>query len=184
MDPSKVRRINAIVALAIACLFTVHMLMGSAKCLVPAMPDSLAFVVWFGVVFFVAHVLLCVATSAFMLTDKKRPPSDKKKRHLLLKWISGGAMLLVAALHVARMAGVLPAADVAGAAANPLASVESLLTMAVLAGILAWHVFVGMKSLIRDLRIDPTRRLRTALRVLVIACAAIAIVALLAVIAR
>ena len=137
---SGVRKANGIVSAAIACFFLVHGLLGSLAP-VAAFESPLRWVVWVGIGLVVVHVVLCVATSREQLTDAEFPPSARKKRHLVLKWATGGVLAVAACVHVACLR--IPGAF----AAFPWASA---VVAAVLAALLAWHVFVGMKSLIKD----------------------------------
>lgn len=163
---SLVRRVNAIAALALACFFLTHAALGvlSARMLVS---DELAFIAWGGAAVGACHMALCVFTSRSMLTDADRPPSSKKKRHLALKWVTGIALALMAACHMAAGGGKAADGD----------AFRTMLLIVLLAA-LVWHSVVGVKSLTRDLGI--TSRARAPMRAAAIAVgAAIAMAALL-----
>ena len=156
------RRICAIVTVALCAIIGAHMVMGGLS-LVVDVPRTLEPVVWAGVAALIAHIGACIVTSYQMMTDKERPPSRHKKLHLVLKWITGALLVATAAIHVAGRAwGTAPAND-------PTA----LALSAVLAIFVAWHAFVGAKSLLKDLDID--RRHRNAFRIGAIAVAAVAV---------
>ena len=105
--------------------------------------------------------LISVFTSREQLTDVERPPSARKKRHLALKWATGGLLLAAAAVHVVVM-------RTWGAAAAQSTATGAVLTI-VLATVLAIHLCVGSKSVLKDLGID--RRYMTPFRVVVCAFA-------------
>ena len=91
-------------------------------------------------------IALCLITSRLMLTDTVRPPSRKKKNHLWLKWASGAALAACAAPHALGW--------------DASARWFTLLVLA----LLAWHAYIGCKSLARDLRCaEARRRLRIAI---------------------
>lgn len=108
------------------------------------------------------HVPLCVLTSCAMLSDAARPPSARKKRHLLLKWASGGFLLAAAVAHML----------MAEKSARPECDPAFLLATLLVSGILAWHLSVGVKSLLKDLGLDRTYR--NGLRLIVCVCCALA----------
>lgn len=169
---SKIRFANGIVSAVIVCFFLVHGALGSASAFGIA-SNTLAGLVWLGVALIVAHVCLSVATSKEQLTDTQRPPSARKKRHLALKWATGLLLAALAVLHVVgpQLLGLDPAQT---------RVVYSAIIVA-LSGVLAWHVFVGMKSLLIDLGVN--RALITPLRAAVcIAAVAFAYAAVMAVV--
>ena len=97
----------------------------------------------------VVHIVASVFTTYIMFTDEVRPPSSRKKRHQWLKWATGALLAVVAIWHALR----------------PDTSADALLI--VVLAVLAWHAFVGSKSIVRDL--DMSRFMKTALRVAVVA---------------
>ena len=101
---------------------------------------------WAGAVVALAHVALCVATSAAMLTDTQRPPSARKRQHLVVKWVTGIALGLVAGLHIAAsqgaLGGVLAALSGSGVTAR-------LLILAVVVA-MGMHLWTGARSLLKD----------------------------------
>ena len=108
------------------------------------------------------HVVLSIVTSYQQLTDVEFPPSSRKKRHLALKWFTGALLACSIATHIAcvRVPGLV--------ASFPL--LPKLATV-VLSIVLAWHICVGMKSLLKD--IGLSKRLMTPLRVVVCVLAAV-----------
>lgn len=111
-------------------------------------------------------MITCVITSYQMLNDKVRPPSVRKKRHLILKWVTGVLILPVAIMHMGIGMGLWK-----------MAWPISLLMDIALVICLAWHTFVGVKSLLKDLNIN--RRYRTVLRIVICTLAGIYVVALI-----
>ena len=167
---SNMRLVNGVVSAAIACFFLAHGLLGS---LVPfvAYTGFPRWIVWVGIGFVAVHVCLSVATSYEQLTDAQFPPSARKKRHLALKWATGGLLAAAVAIHVVCMR-----------ATSAFSPVTIALVAIVLAAVLAVHVWVGMKSLLKD--IGLSKGLITPLRVATCALAvafAVAAVASLAV---
>jgi succinate dehydrogenase hydrophobic anchor subunit len=158
------RGVNGAVSALIVCFLIAHALLGCLSLLF-GLPKTFAASIWLGVALASLHVLLCVATSKLMLGDQERPPSKKKRRHLLLKWLSGAALAAFAALHVlVRPDGLL-------ALSRPAYTAALLALVAALAA----HVFIGSKSLLKDLGL--ARRLRTPLRLAVgLASAACAVI--------
>lgn len=165
---SKMRLANGIVAVLIVCFFMVHAFLGSFAP-VFAFTSPLRWVVWVGIGFVVLHVVLSIATSYEQMTDVEFPPSARKKRHLVLKWVTGVALAAAVVLHIACMRAPGVFAEV------PF--VPRLATV-VLAAVLAWHVCVGMKSMLRD--VGLSKKLMGPLRVLVCVLAVVfAIMAML-----
>ncbi len=157
---SRVRKVNAIIAAVLSFFFFLHATLGIAHEQF-GMSDALAFLAWFGVAAVVGHVALCIATSRYMLSDQVRPPSEKKKKHLALKWASGGVLLALVGVHLA-----------AGGASGAGGSIILLLATVALLIALAAHIYIGMKSLTRDL--DMSKRARAPLRVVCV-CVAVAV---------
>ena len=179
---STTRLINGIIAAIVVCLFAVHGILGALETMLPIAP-TLVWVVWFGVCLVGVHVLLSIATSYLQLTDTENPASARKKRHLLLKWITGVLLAIVIAIHIANPAaragstGVLASPNAladSAALANPAAL---KITLAVLAALLAWHIYVCMKSLLADIGIDS--KWLVPLRVVVCVVAAVITVVVL-----
>ena len=147
--PSRLRAINGIASAVIVVLFIAHGLTRVAGGMGPS------FIVWAGVAIVLVHVLLSVGTSTEMLSDTVRPPSTKKKLHLVLKWVSG---TLLGAFALAHALGLVD---------------SNKWFLCALALLIAWHAWVGSRSLLKDLRIDT--RYRNMLRIILcIAAAAIA----------
>ena len=157
---SKIRFANGVVSAAIVVFFLVHATLGSVSALT-GFRSPFAWFVWVGVALVAAHVVISVFTSREQLTDVERPPSARKKRHLALKWATGGLLLAAAAVHVVVM-------RTWGAAAAQSTATGAVLTI-VLATVLAIHLCVGSKSVLKDLGID--RRYMTPFRVVVCAFA-------------
>ncbi len=158
------RRANAILSAGIFLFFVAHIAFGCAF-LLGLITDSLAFLVWVAVGLAGVHVVMCIVTSYKMLSDTVRPPSDKKKRHLVLKWVTGGLVLLVAGVHVA-----------VGGGLQESGRLVVLLVEMALAFCLASHTYIGVKSLLKDLGI--ARRYRTALRMVICVLAGLCIISL------
>lgn len=144
---SKLRRVNGIVSALLVCLFLAHAILGSISLLYP-IPRSFTFLIWGGVALVVVHIILCVATSRYMLTDTERPPSKKKKDHLVLKWVSGGLLILTVALHLSGFGNNLTSGF----------SNSYFALILILIAFLASHEYVGIKSLLKDLDIDRRYR--------------------------
>ncbi|MBP3866956.1 MAG: hypothetical protein J6D25_04020 [Eggerthellaceae bacterium] len=151
---------NGIVSALIVVFFLAHGLLGSFAFALPS-AHPLLWVVWVGVGFVVLHVALSVVTSYQQLSDREFPPSARKKRHLALKWATGGLLAASIVAHIACMR--VPVLVIAAPFLPKLSTV-------VLSAVLAWHISVGMKSLLKD--IGLSKQLMTPLRVLVCMLAA------------
>ena len=139
---SKARFANGVVAAFVAAFFLVHSLLGGLAGIAP-LGDPATWIVWVGAGIVLVHVAASIATSYGQLTDAEFPPSARKKRHLVLKWVTGGALAIVAAVHIACM-------QASGAHAVQ-ASAASAATALVLVAALAVHSWIGAKSLVVDL---------------------------------
>lgn len=155
------RLANGAVSALIACFFLIHGLLGSFAFALPS-AHPLLWVVWVGVGFVVLHIVLSAVTSYQQLTDSEYPPSTRKKRHLALKWATGCLLAAAVVAHIACMR--IPALVIAAPFLPSLSTV-------VLSAVLAWHICVGMKSLLKDIGVG--KKLMTPLRVLVCALAAV-----------
>lgn len=153
---SKARIVNGVISAAIVVFFLVHASLGSLSALV-GFTSPFAVAVWLGVALVGAHVIMSIVTSREQLTDPERPPSARKKRHLALKWATGGLLAAVAVAHIVTT-------RLYGAQAMQ-SSLSGALLIVALAIVLAVHLCVGSKSLLKDLGID--RRFKTAFRVVV-----------------
>ena len=151
-DP--IRRINAITAVALALFFFAHAWLAAAKLCGIDLGETFKWTVWVGIGVVVLHVILCLRTTQTMFNDTERPPSAKKKRHQMLKWLTGGVLVLAVLFHFPSGEGVSPL-YVAG--------------LIITAAALAWHVWTGTKSLTRDLNLPSS--LRIAMRIAVCAAA-------------
>lgn len=160
------REALAVVSVVLLVLFFAHAVLGGVFVNAP-FSTRLAWIVWAGVALAGVHVVLSVATTVFMWTDRVRPASARKKRHQVLKWASGCALAVCAAWHIA----LLQSGGVLGARTEFLA-----VTVAVVA-CLAWHTWVGTKSLTHDLKLS--KRWRAPLRIVACALAALVAAALL-----
>lgn len=156
----KFRRVNAVLAIVLVAFFFAHAILGGASLTLISAEAPVA-VVWTFIGVAGIHVILCVATSYFMLTDVVRPPSDKKKRHLWIKWGSGALLAAAGMFHALRD------------------ETSSSLFLIVVLGLLTWHALVGCKSLVRDLRLPRTWKnpLRAAVIALCICAGALAFAA-------
>ena len=130
---SKIRKANALAAALLTAFFLAHALLGAFSRLF-LNADAPAIIVWAFISVAFVHIALCLITSRLMLTDTVRPPSRKKKNHLWLKWASGAALAACAAPHVLGR--------------DASARWFILLVLA----LLAWHAYIGCKSLARDHR--------------------------------
>lgn len=150
---SKARFVNGIISALIVVFFAVHGILGSLAGLI-GFKSSFSFLAWAGVAFVAMHVMACIVTSYQQLTDTVRPPSVQKKRHLVLKWITGIPLACTVAIHIVsiRLYG-----------AGFVFTAQGAVLTIVLALLLAWHMCVGAKSLLKDLNID--RKYRTVFRV-------------------
>ena len=165
-----VRRGNGVLSAVVGVFFIGHGLLGCAL-FVFGISDAAAWVVWVGVALAGVHVAVCIATSAYQLTDTVRPPSREKKRHLVLKWVTGALLVATVAAHVLGF-------RVLGESVNAPSMFGALVVVAVAAA-LAVHLCVGAKSLLKDLGID--RKYRAAVRA--VACASAAVFAAVALLA-
>ena len=154
----RIRRFNAVLAIALIVFFFVHATMGSLTQIIP-IQNEVEWLIWTFTALILVHAATCIATSYFMLTNTKNPPSKGKKQHLVLKWASGAVLLLFAFLHVT-------------GAFNLYVPI-----MIQLVGILAWHSYVGIKSFTKDLNMPGTLRMpiRVVLIVLAVIIAGIAL---------
>lgn len=162
---STARLANGVISACIACFFLVHALIGGLAGVFD-FESTLSWVAWIGVAVVVCHVITSIVTSYQQLTDKDDQPSVRKKRHLALKWATGILLATMVTIHIA-------------CAANPevLDGVPAILPAcgtAVLAALLAWHICVGMKSLLSD--IGVSNGLIALLRGIVCALALVAVV--------
>ena len=148
------RFVNGVIAALITVAFLVHGALGSLSVAV-GLPTSLAWLVWGAVILAIVHVAVSIVTSNQQLTDAERPPSARKKRHLALKWATGGLLGVAAVVHI-----VLPKS-----------STSAAFVIVVVSVLLAIHLCVGSKSLLKDLEID--RRYKTAFRIVVCVLAAV-----------
>ncbi|MDO5117535.1 MAG: hypothetical protein Q4D34_03520 [Eggerthellaceae bacterium] len=170
---TRARVVNAVAACFIMLLFLVHACLGTLKLYWPDMPSSLEFIVWFGVAVIVFHVIASIVTTYEMWTDTVRPPSDRKKRHQVLKWVTGVLLACSIVVHQLCVAQLLPPAAV------DTLTLPALIVTAIL---LCWHLFVGAKSLTRDLNLRGA--LRTPLRVMFIVITVVVCVAVFLLIMR
>jgi len=167
------RVFNAVAAGIIMLLFLVHACLGTLKLYWPEMPSNLEFIVWFGVAIIAVHVIASIVTTYEMWTDTVRPPSDRKKRHQILKWVTGILLLVSIVIHQLCVSELLPPAAV---------DVLTLPALIVTAILLCWHLFVGAKSLTRDLNLKSA--FRTPLRVVFIVITVVVCAAVLVLIVR
>lgn len=140
------RFVNGVIAGAITVFFLAHGTMGGLSVAV-GIPSSLSWLAWVALALVAAHVIASIVTSKQQLTDPERPPSPRKKRHLALKWATGCLLAVAAAAHIAL----------------PNGSTTALATIIAVSIALAIHLWVGSKSLLKDLDID--RRHQTGLRI-------------------
>ena len=148
------RFVNGVVSALVVVVFLVHGALGSAA-MFTGVVSPFAWVVWGGMTLVGVHVIASIVTSVQQLGDKERPPSARKKRHLALKWATGALLAAAVAAHV-----VVPHSQVA-----------SLGIIVALSAVLAVHLCVGARSLLKDLELD--RRYKMAFRAVVCAFAAV-----------
>ena len=166
---SKARLVNGVVSALIVVFFLVHGTLGGLSALF-GFKGSFSWLVWVGVVLIVFHIVVSVVTSRQQLSDIEHPPSQRKKRHLVLKWTTGCLLAAAAVIHIVVM-------RLYGADAVQSTMSGALLT-AVLAVVLAVHLCVGSRSLLKDLGVD--RRYKMAFRIIVIGFAVFFAVAAIA----
>ena len=140
-DP--IRRANAIVAALLAAFFLVHAGLAAAKICGVNLGEAFKFTVWVGVGIIALHMILSLRTTQTMFADTERPPSTKKKQHQMLKWLTGGVLLVAVLFHFPSGSGSV---------------LIYSLTLIVTAAALAWHVWTGTKSLTRDLNLPNSLR--------------------------
>ena len=157
---SRSRLINGVICAVMVAFFLVHGALGSAS-LALGFKGTLAWLAWFGIALVAAHVIASVVTSYEQLTDTVRPPSVNKKRHLALKWVTGALLAVCIVAHVL----------LKGSIAAHIATIALDIVLAV-------HLCVGSKSILKDLNID--RKYRTHFRVAVCVVAAVFVIAVLA----
>ena len=169
---SPVRVANGIAAAAITLLFTGHAFLGELSLVFPV-PETLKPLVFAGLAAMGLHVILSLATTYVMYTDKERPASKRKKRHQWQKWLTGTAVLLAAGAHMVVMG--TPAASLR---ANGQVGI-ALALMATTAVLLCVHICTGVKSLTHDLGLSPEWRLplrALAMSLTVALCLAVVVV--------
>lgn len=157
---STVRRVNAVLAAALAVFFFGHALLGAASQSVPALighAAPTALIVCFAGIAGV-HIAASILTTYFMFTDTVRPPSAKKRAHQWLKWASGAFLAAVAAGHA-----LCPEGDFA----------PFLLATLV---VLLWHTYVGCKSLVHDLSLPRSFKLGLRIAAIIVALGVTALV--------
>ena len=142
---STARLVNGIISALIAVFFVAHSLLGGLEALVP-LTSPPALVMWVGIGAVALHVIASIVTSREQLTDVDFPPSKRKKRHLALKWITGGVLLAIIAMHVACVRTF-------GPDAVQVSATSTLIALTLVAA-LTVHIWVGAKSLITDLSLD------------------------------
>lgn len=150
------RKVNGIISLALVLVVGAHALPGLFPFAEPSV-HLLQTLGWAIVCLGVGHALLSVGTSTQMLTDTVRPPSEGKKRHLVLKWATGLAVAGAVALHACASAGMLP-----GMGKQALAA-----TVVLVLALTGMHVYVGTRSLLKDIGLP--RSWKSAARALVAA---------------
>lgn len=166
---SKARYVNGVISAIIVVFFLVHATLGSFES-APSPENPVRWVIWAGVCLVAVHVVTSVVTSYQQMSDKEFPPSSRKKRHLVLKWVTGVLLASAVFVHVSNV----QALD-AGEAIPPEALAAATV---VLAAVLAWHIFVGVKSMLKD--IGLSKGLMTPLRVIVIVLAIVFAIAAIA----
>ena len=152
------RRINGTVSEVLICFFLAHAALGSMSLLYP-ISHEFKFFIWVGIGLIAIHIILSAATSKQMLADKKYPPSARKKKHLALKWLSGMLLVLAAVLHII------------GFETSPTSSYSNffLVVSLLITALLTSHVYIGAKSLLKDLNMDRRYRIPLRLAVCVLA---------------
>ena len=141
---SRARKVNGVVSAALTLFFLAHATIGGIS-LLTGFASPFAVLVWVGVGLVAVHVVASVVTSREQLGDVERPPSARKKRHLALKWATGIALLATAAFHIVSMR--MPVATAPSLALD-------LVAIVVVAVALAAHLWVGSKSLLKDLGLN------------------------------
>ena len=117
------------------------------------------------------HIVLSIVTSHQQLTDTVRPPSEAKRRHLLLKWVTGILLAVLVVIHIVVMRVIGP-----GSVQSTITGVALIIALVV---VLAVHIGLGSKSLLKDLNVD--RKWRNALRIAV--CVVAAVIGILVIVA-
>ena len=166
---SRLRFANGVLCLFLVCFFTAHALLGSLHVLA-SFPNSLEWLVWFGVAGIVIHVVTCAVTNWLMFTDTERPPSQRKKNHMYLKWATGGVLACAIVAHIAY--------TFLFGGPGFFSGFSGFAVMMFLIVMLVVHLWVGSKSLTRDLNLD--KRWRVPFRVAVCFCAAVFVILTLA----
>ena len=157
---------NAFAAAFIVVFFLVHASLG-VFAILRGWRGALAWTVWIGAGVIGFHIIMSLATTISMFTDKVRVASKGKRRHQLLKWATGGCIVLMFAWHVSGAQRLLDAPSF----------LVAIAAVAVISA-LCWHVWIGAKSLTHDLRISPVFRM--PIRGVFITIAAILSIVLLA----
>lgn len=132
---------NGIVALLIAAIYACHEVMGALYASGWVAGD-MPWIIWLAVGVIVIHVALSLGTTKQMLDDADRPPSRNKKWHQVKKWVTGIT------------AGLLIAAHVLTDLAIPAWAIIAILLDIVLAS----HICVSAKSLVKDLGMPSSWR--------------------------
>lgn len=162
---STARFVNGVISAIIVVFFLIHGVLGCVSVLT-GYTGSMSVLVWCGVALIAVHVVASIVTSRQQLADVQFPPSARKKRHLALKWATGALLAAVVAAHVAL----------------PKSTVTAAVVIIAVSVVLAVHLCVGSKSLLKDLGID--RRYKTAFRVAVCLFAAVFVAVMLVAIMR
>ena len=165
-ERSKARRANGFVAgLLVLFFFCAHGLLGSLSLAFPLI-NHFAWVVWAGTALIVVHVVLSAFTTREKLTKADKPPTAKKKLKIALRWATGILIAITACAHIGSVM-------LFGGSAVESTQVGKIAVLAVIA-LLALHVCLGVKSLVRDLGASKEQKdsLKTPLRLVICLIAA------------
>lgn len=161
------RRANGFVAgFLVVFFFLAHSLLGSLSLVAP-ISNNFAWIAWIGTSVVAVHVVLSVLTTREKLTQADKEPTLKKKLKIAARWATGLAIAAVAGLHITSIV-------LYGDSAVQSTQVGNVAVL-VLVVLLAVHVFLGIKSLVRDLGASKEQKdqLKTPLRVAVCLVAAV-----------
>ena len=140
---SLARRTNGVVTdLLVAFFLGAHGLLGSASAIV-ALDSSLSWIAWIGTAAIAVHVCLNVRVTIEKLSDPEKPPSAHKKMKIAFRWATG----VVLAVAIGLLIILVRTHGACAAWATPPAVAATVVLIAALSA----HVFLCLKSLIRDL---------------------------------
>ena len=140
---SRARVANGIVAgILVVFFFAIHGFMGSLSTLLP-ISTHLSWIAWIFTALIVVHIALDVRVTYEKLNNPEKPPTPEKIRKIALRWATGVLLGIAVCVHVWIM--VTLGSEAARTTPTGVASIIALIVL------LAAHVCLCVKSLVRDL---------------------------------